>query len=88
MSGDWGNLVIPYLARIFLMKCYGMLPNARSTAFTVYELFRANQQGNFIPLPLPHAHTHTSRLRLRQTLMLEFPVKSGSTLVSRILIMQ
>ena len=44
ISGDWGKLEIPNLARMFLMKCYWMLKNARVTAFTVSELLRENQQ--------------------------------------------
>ena len=45
ISGDWGELGIPNLARLFLIKCYWMLQNARVTAFTVSELLRENQQG-------------------------------------------
>ena len=42
ISGDWGELEIPNLVRMSLMKC---LPqNARVTAFTVSELLRENQQ--------------------------------------------
>ena len=39
ISGDWGELGIPNLARIFLMKCYWMLQNARVTVFKVSQLF-------------------------------------------------
>ena len=42
ISGDWSKLGIPNLARIFLMKCYWMLQNARVTAYTVPELLREN----------------------------------------------
>ena len=42
---DRGDLGIPVLAQIFLMKCYWMLQNARITAFTVSELLRENQPG-------------------------------------------
>ena len=52
ISGDWGKLGIPNLARRFLMKCYWILQNARVTAFTVSELFRENQHKSKIP---PHA---------------------------------
>ena len=45
MSEDWRKLGIPSLARMFLMKTYHMLENARVTAFTVSELFRENQKG-------------------------------------------
>ena len=34
--GDWSVSEIPNFARIFLMKYYWMLQNARITAFTVY----------------------------------------------------
>ena len=40
-----GRVGIPNLARMSLIKCYGMLhKNASVTAFTVCELFRENQQ--------------------------------------------
>ena len=53
ISGDWGKLGIPNLARMSLMKCYWMLQNARVTAFTVSELLRENQKGGKItPTPL------------------------------------
>ena len=45
ISGDWGKLGIQNLARMFLIKCYWMLQNARVTAFTISELLRENQQG-------------------------------------------
>ena len=45
ISGDWGELWIPNLAQMSLIKCYWMLQNARVTAFTVSELLRKNQQG-------------------------------------------
>ena len=45
ISGDWGRLGIPNLARMSLMKYYYMLQNGRVTAFTVSELLRENQQG-------------------------------------------
>ena len=44
MSGDRGELGIPNLARMPLMKCYRMLQNARVTAFTASELLKENQQ--------------------------------------------
>ena len=43
ISGDWSELGIPSLARMSLIKCYGMLQNTRVTAFTAYELLRVNQ---------------------------------------------
>ena len=45
ISGDWGELGIPNLARICLMKYYWMLQNAKVTSFTVSVLLRENQQG-------------------------------------------
>ena len=44
ISGDWGELGIPYLARMSLINCYWMLQNARVTAFIVSELLKENQQ--------------------------------------------
>ena len=52
ISGDWGKLRIPNLARVFLIKCYWMLQNTRITAFIFSEFLRENQQGergNFTP---------------------------------------
>ena len=48
ISGDWGKLWIPNLARMFLIECYWMLQNSRVTAFTVFELWRENQLGDKI----------------------------------------
>ena len=45
ISGDWGNLGIPNLARVFLIRYYWILQNAKITAFTVSDLFREKQQG-------------------------------------------
>ena len=45
ISGDWGELWIPNLARMSLIECYWMLQNSRATAFTVFELLRENQLG-------------------------------------------
>ena len=35
ISGDWGRLGIPNLARMSLIKCYWMLKNNGVTAFTI-----------------------------------------------------
>ena len=51
ISGDWGELWIPNLAQMSLIKCYWMLQNARVTAFTISELLRENQLGVDLPLP-------------------------------------
>ena len=44
ISGDWGELWIPNLARMSLTECYWMHQNSRVTAFTVFELLRENQR--------------------------------------------
>ena len=44
ISGDCGKLGTPNLAKMYLIKCYSMLQNARITTFTVSELLRKNQQ--------------------------------------------
>ena len=43
ISGEWGELWIPHLARMFVIECYWILQNFRATAFTVFELLRENQ---------------------------------------------
>ena len=45
ISGDWGELWILNLARIYVIECYWMLQNFRFTASTVFELLRENQLG-------------------------------------------
>ena len=51
ISGDWGESGIPYLAWMFLIKCYWMLQNASVTAFFVSKLLMENQdgRGNYPP---------------------------------------
>ena len=51
ISGDWGKLEIPNLARMFLMKCYWMLQNAKVTDFIVSQLLRKNQHGGGCKIP-------------------------------------
>ena len=51
ISGDWGELGIPNLTQMSLMKCYWMLQNARVTAFTFSELLGENQWGKITPPP-------------------------------------
>ena len=53
ISADWGELRIPNLARMSLIKCYWMVQNTRVTAFTVSELLRKNWQGVKITSPPP-----------------------------------
>ena len=70
ISRDWGELEIPKLVRMSLMKFYWMLQNARVTAFTVSELLRKNQQGirggDYSPQtpPPPHPLSLPPRLGL------------------------
>ena len=45
ISGARGELGMPNLAQMSLMKYYRMLQNARVTAFIASELSRENQQG-------------------------------------------
>ena len=45
ISGDCGELGIPKLAWMSLIKIYLMLQHARFTAFTVSKLLKQNQQG-------------------------------------------
>ena len=45
ISGDWGELWIPNLAPMSLIKCYWMLQNSRDTGFTFFELLREKQLG-------------------------------------------
>ena len=54
--GDWGQLWIPNLVRMFLIKYYWVLQNARVTAFTVSGLLSENQEGRdggWVKLPHP-----------------------------------
>ena len=61
ISGEWDELGIPNLARMFLLKSFlWMLQNAIVTAFTVFELLRKRQGEIKIHYPPPtHTHTHT-----------------------------
>ena len=43
ISGNWGELVIPNLAWMSLIKCTWILQNTSVTAFTVSGLLRENQ---------------------------------------------
>ena len=67
ISGDWGKLGKPNLARISLTKFYWMLQNARITAFTVSELLKENQQGGKITPP-------SLRLGLKNGAELKLPI--------------
>ena len=48
---DWGELGIPNLAQMSLIKCYLILQNVRIKTFTVSEFLKENQQGVKLPLP-------------------------------------
>ena len=52
ISGDWGKLWIPNLARMSPIKYYWKLKNSRVTTLTVFELLRENQLGR-VKLPPP-----------------------------------
>ena len=54
ISGDWGELEIPNLARTSLLKCSWMLQNVRATVFTVSELLTENQQGGEWEVKIPY----------------------------------
>ena len=59
ISGEWDELGIPNLARMFLLKSFlWMLQNAIVTAFTVFELLRERQGELKLHYPPPHTHTH------------------------------
>ena len=51
ISGDWGELWIPNLALMSLIKCYWMLQNSRVIAFTIFELLREIQLGGGGKIP-------------------------------------
>ena len=66
-TGDRGELGIPNLTRMSLMKCYWILQNARVTAllFLRYE-GKTNKGRVKLPPPPPHTHTHThTQIRLK-----------------------
>ena len=49
ISGDWGELRVPNLARMSLIKSYCLLQSARFTTRTVSEFSRKKQQGVKLP---------------------------------------
>ena len=53
ISGDWDELVILNLVRMFLIKFYWMLQNPRVTAFTVFWVIKEKliRIGDSNPLP-------------------------------------
>ena len=56
ISGNWGELWMPNLARMSLIECYWMLRNARVTAFIAFESWRENHLGGggkITPFPPP-----------------------------------
>ena len=54
ISGDWGELWMPNLARMSLTEYYWKLQNSRVTAFIIFELLRENQLGGGVKLAPPH----------------------------------
>ena len=68
--GDWGDLEVPLLVQMSLIKCTWNLQNAMAAAFTVSELLGENQQGAKIS---PH-----SRLSVLSVLFAGFSVKVRS----------
>ena len=66
ISGDWGELWIPDLARMSLIECYWMLQNSRVTVFTVFELLRENKLGGGkITSPPTHIRVNMSVILLK-----------------------
>ena len=53
ISVDPGELGIPNLKQVSLIKCYSILQNARITAFTVSELLREKKEKVVKLRPLP-----------------------------------
>ena len=53
ISGDWGELWIPNLARISLIECYWMLQNSSVTAFTVFWVIKRKPTGAIKLPPSP-----------------------------------
>ena len=45
ITGDWGKLWIPILARMSLIECYWMMQNSRVAAFNFFGLLRENPLG-------------------------------------------
>ena len=71
ISGEWGKLGIPNLARTSLTKCYWILQNAGVAAVTVSELLRENQQegrNNHLPRASPHSQISVNN-RLHEAIM-------------------
>ena len=60
ISGDWGELGIPSLVRILLIKFYWMLRNTKVTAFYHFWVIKEKPTGGKTTShPLTHTHTHT-----------------------------
>ena len=53
ISGDWGELWIPNLARMSLTECYWMLQTSRVTAFSVSWVIKGKPTGGKGGLKLP-----------------------------------
>ena len=59
ISGEEGQLVIPCLTQIHLIKCYWMLKNARITALPFLSHYGKTNRGIKLHPPPTHTHTHT-----------------------------
>ena len=54
LSGDWGELWIPHLARTSLIEFYWMMQIYKVTAFAIFELLMETQlEGGDYPFPRP-----------------------------------
>ena len=81
ISGDWGELWIPNLARMSLIECYWMLQNSRVTVFTVFELLRESQLGGggkITPSPsqirVKYKNSLKKKIRLCSNFLMSQPV--------------
>ena len=80
ISGDWGELWIPNLARMSLIECYWMLQKSRVTALTVFELLRENQLGGGSKITSPSPRRlGLSELKVNQNISYSqiFKISSG-----------
>ena len=66
ISGDWGELWAPNLARMFLIECYWMLQNSTVTTFAVLELLSENQLRGGCKIIPPHPYPPILGLIRRQ----------------------
>ena len=72
------------MARMFLIKCYGMLQNVRATAFTVFELLRENQHEGWVKLP--PTHVRVNLFKSRETFFI-WPIPKSSSYVFKLFLL-